>query len=484
MDAIEEATAVALKLLESGRAAEAEQLCRLAVRERPGSAQAWFLLGTAVQLQGQPGQAVSPYEHAIAIDPARLEALNNLGAALCAIGRVDESARRLEQAIAARPEYAEAHNNLGNARQRQGRFADAIACYRRALELRPGYLDAHNNLGNALRAAGRPDLAVESYERALALSPEHPRVRLGRALAWLQQGDYARGWPEYEWRLKCPEHAIPSLPGPVWDGAPLDGRAILLYADSGLGDALMFIRYAQDVAARGGRVVVACRRPLARLFERSPGVARVVAEGEDLPPFAVHAPLMSLPRMLGATEPAAADVVPYLAVDQVLVDRFGRDLEALAGRRIGIAWQGNPAFGRDSERSFRLEQFEPLARVPGVRLVSLQKGAGTEQLAELGGRFEVFDFGTGIDDLADTAAVMKNLELVVAPDTALVHLAGGLGVPAWVALGVAPDWRWLLGRDQSPWYPRTRLFRQQRWGDWHGVFERMAREIAGVQGPG
>lgn len=483
MNAVQEATSIALKLLESGRAAEAEQLCRLAAREAPGSAEAWFLLGTALQIQGKPGDAAPAYERALELDPGRLEALNNLGAALCALGRVDQAAERLQDALVIRPDYAEAHNNLGNVRQRQGRIADAIACYQRALELRPHYLDAHNNLGNALRAAGRLDLAVASYERALELSPDHPRVRLGRALAWLQKGDFARGWPEYEWRLRCPEHAIPSLPGPVWDGAPLIGRTILLYADSGLGDALMFIRYARDVAARVGRVVVACRRPLARLLARSPGVSSVVAEGENLPPFDVHAPLMSLPRILGATEPAGPDVVPYLVVDDALVEQYRRELEPSAGPRIGIAWQGNPEYHRDAERSFRLEQFEPLARIAGARLISLQKGPGVEQIAALDGRFEVLDFGSRLGDLADTAAVMRNLDLVVTPDTALGHLAGGLGVPAWIALAVAPDWRWMLGRDDSPWYPKTRLFRQERWGDWNGVLEHMAQTLKQAKSP-
>ena len=477
MATLEEVMSVALALLRSGRAGEAEPLCRLAVREAPGSAQAWFLLGTALQILGKPADAVPAYERTLEIDPDRLEAMNNLGAALCAIGRVEEAVGTLGRVLTIRPDYADAHNNLGNVRQREGRFDDAIACYRAAIRHRPDYLDAHHNLGNAQRAGGRPDLAIESYERALELSPDHPRVRLGRALAWLQMGDYARGWSEHEWRFRCPEHAIPGLPGPRWAGAALEGRTILLHADSGLGDALMFIRYARDVADRGGDVVLACRRPLARLLKRSPGVRAVVTEGDDFPRFDVHAPLMSLPAILGATGPTGPDVVPYLVVEDRLVERFRRELAAIAGPRIGIAWQGNPDFHRDAERSFRLELFEPLARDAGATLISLQKGHGADQIAALDGRFPVLDLGCRLDDLAETAAVMKNLDLVVTSDTSLAHLAGGLGVPNWIALGFAPDWRWQLGRDDSPWYPKTRLFRQRRFGDWGEVFQRMAMAL-------
>jgi hypothetical protein len=290
-------------------------------------------------------------------------------------------------------------------------------------------------------------------------------------------GDFARGWPEHEWRLRCPGTSPPSFPRPAWDGAPLDGRAILLYAEHGLGDALQFIRYAPLVQERGGRVIVTCRRTLARLLATCRRVEQVVAEGEDLPAFDVYALFMALPGLFQTNLANLPAEVPYLTADPAAVAAWRRALGPAEEYQIGIAWQGNPEFGRDHHRSFRLDQFEPLAELEGVRLYSLQVGVGREQLGEAADRFPVTDLGGRLGDFMDTAAVVTNLDLVIAPDTAVAHLAGALGVPVWLALPFACDWRWLADRDDSPWYPTMRLFRQQRWGDWDDVFERMAGEL-------
>jgi len=290
-------------------------------------------------------------------------------------------------------------------------------------------------------------------------------------------GDFEQGWAEYEWRFKCKESSIPAFRQPVWEGTPLDGRAILLYADHGLGDTLQFIRYAPLVRERGGRVILACQQSLARLGMSCPGIEQVIVEGTLLPEFEVYAPLMSLPRILGTTLDSVPAEVPYLTADESLVGQWSRELDPAGGFKIGIAWQGNPRYRRDRERSFRLAQLEPVARLADVRLFSLQKGVGTEQLGEVESRFAATDLGGRLADFMETAAVMRNLDLVITPDTSLAHLAGALGVPVWVALSFSPDWRWLADRLDSPWYPTMRLFRQRTRSDWNDVFERMASEL-------
>jgi hypothetical protein len=415
------------------------------------------------------------------LDPNHVEALNNLSVALQAQGDIECALDGLRRAIALKPEYADAHSNLGNALQEQGQLDGAVASYRQALQLKPAHFDALNNLGNALRAQGKLVESVASYERALQVKPDNPQVRMSRALCWLQMGDFERGWAEYEWRLKCREFSIPAFRQPLWDGSPLEGRLILLYADHGLGDSIQFIRYAPMVKARGGCVIVACQQPLARLLATCPGIDEVFAEGSLLPDFAFYAPLMSLPRILATSLSSVPAEVPYLAADRALVEQWRGELEPGGGFRIGIVWQGNPRYRRDHQRSFRLAQLEPLARVEGVRLLSLQKGAGTDQIAQLGERFAVSDLGSQFTDFMDTAAVMRNLDLVITSDSSIAHLAGALGVPIWVAIPVAADWRWLNEREDSPWYPTMRLFRQKRWGDWDEVFARMAGELAATR---
>jgi hypothetical protein len=251
-----------------------------------------------------------------------------------------------------------------------------------------------------------------------------------------------------------------------------------LWAEQGLGDTLQFIRYAPRVKQRGGIVLVEPPAPLARLVAGCPGIDRLVAPGSVLADsFDVHAPLMSLPGLLGTTLATVPARVPYLVADAALTGSWREQLRPLRGFKIGIAWQGNPQHPRDRFRSIPLSQFAPLAGIEGVRLLSLQKGPGSEQLAAVAHHFVVTDLGSQLDDMMDTAAVMRNLDLVITADTAIAHLAGALGVPVWVALPVAPDWRWLLERQDSPWYPTMRLFRQARWGDWEDVFQRLAAAL-------
>jgi len=478
MATIQDALAFGWKLVQAGDLERAERVYRQIIDVAPSVTQAWHLLGTVKQLQGKVEESIKSYERVLELEPNHVEALNNLGVALHSRAKIEEATASLRRAIELKPDYADAHSNLGNALQEQGELELAVACYQQALLLKPDFFDAHHNLGNARRSQGNVVESVRSYDRALQLKPYDPVARLSRALCWLQTGDFERGWAEYEWRLKCKEFSIPAFRQPVWDGSPLGGRAILVYADHGLGDTLQFIRYAPLVHDRGGRVVVACQKPLARLLNNCRGIDQVVPEGSLLPDFEVYAPLMSLPRIFGTSLATIPAEVPYLTADAALVEHYRAELGPPGRFKIGIAWQGNPRHRRDRQRSFRLAEFEPLAGVRAVRLFSLQKGAGTEQIGPVSGRFVVSDLGSRFSDLMETAAVMRNLDLVITLDSSPAHLAGALGVPTWVAIPFAADWRWLTEREDSPWYPTMRLFRQTRTGRWDDVFERMAVELA------
>ena len=279
-------------------------------------------------------------------------------------------------------------------------------------------------------------------------------------------GDLSAGWPEYEWRTRCREFVPRHLSAPVWDGQPLAGRTILLYAEQGLGDTLHFVRYASLVKGLGGQVIVECQRPLLRILASCPGIDQLVAKGALLPAHDVRTSLLSLPAILRTTPATIPANVPYLAADEKLVEHWRRRLSALDGFRVGIAWKGDSKHKMDRYRSIPLAEFERLAEMDGVRLISLQKGPGSEQIRELAGRFEVTDWTMELDEgsapFMDTAALMRSLELVVAADTSAGHLAGALGVSVWLALPFAADWRWQLEREDTPWYPTMRLFRQSR----------------------
>ncbi len=311
------------------------------------------------------------------------------------------------------------------------------------------------------------------------MQPSLVSVRNNRALTLLLLGDFAAGWPEYEWRFRA--DGIPKWPWlqPMWDGSPLEGRTILLQREQGLGDILQAIRYAPLVKQRGGRVLVVSPRKMIPILSTCAGIDQLLPDDERLPKFDVFAPLLSLPGIFKTDLATIPADVPYLSAPAESVEHWRGVFAKDRRLRVGIGWQGSTTFKGDRARSFPLALFEPLAAIPGVRLLSLQKGAGSEQLADA--KFKVEDLGSTLDEGAaafcDTAAVIENLDLVISSDTALAHLAGALAARVWVALPLSPDWRWLLDRDDSPWYPTMRLFRQTRAGDWPAVFERIAAEL-------
>jgi tetratricopeptide (TPR) repeat protein len=463
--------------LRAGDIARAEQAFNQIADEDPSSAEACFFLGLIHHQRKDLETAAQHYERALNLAPDLAEASNNLGVILQLKGNLDEAEACFREAIRLMPDYAEASNNLGNVLQDQGRFEEAVTAYRQALHFRPRYLEALKHLGNALRALGRLDEAIACYDEGLRLAPEHNLLHTSRAMVRIQLGDLPRGFAEVEWRLRDEHFPTDGLPQPVWDGSRLEGRTLLICAEQGLGDTIQFIRFAGQASRLGARVVVVCSQALARIVATCPGVEGVVTAGSPLPLFSCHAPVMSLPRILGTTLETIPCEVPYLFPEPSLVDHWRGELEDIKEFKVGVVWQGNPVHSRDRERSFRLSQLERVARVPGVRLFSLQKNFGLEQLDEIADRFALTELGSRLHDLVDTAAVMQNLDLVITVDSAPAHLAGAIGVPVWMVLPFVHDWRWMSDRGDTPWYPTMRLFRQRRFGDWEELFARLAHEL-------
>ena len=389
------------------------------------------------------------------------------------------------------PDNAATHSNLGNALRFQGKLDEAIASYQQALRLQPDYADAHSNLGNSLRDQGLIDEAIASYQRALQLKPDYAEAHLNLSMPLLLRGNFDQGWAEYEWRWRfkgfLPKGASrPPTTDRDWDGSPLRGRSILLHAEQGLGDTIQFIRYASLLKESGAaRITLVCPPSLQRLLSRCPDIDQIVT-GSPFPDFDVCAFLLSLPRPLGTLSIEAIPAkVPYLDCAPELVERWDARLAELgAGRpglRVGIAWQGYPGHKGDLWRSVRLEQFAALAEHPGIHLISLQQGPGSEQLEKTPGL--ALPIGPELADLAETAAVIRCLDLVISVDTAVAHLAGALAAPVWLALPMVPDWRWLLERPDSPWYPTMRLFRQEKRGEWNEVFGRIKDALSAAYPP-
>jgi tetratricopeptide (TPR) repeat protein len=470
-----------IALAQEGRLTEAVANLERALQVQPEYAEACYNLASVLQQLGRRDDAIARFQECLRLQPNHAGACNNLGLALTEAKRQYEALIVLQHAVRLRPDMKEAHNNLGLAYTDLGRFAEAQASFQQALRLDSRYAEAHSNLGSAYKEQGRLEEAVACYDMALRLAPEAVSTQYNRSLALLQQGDYERGWPAYEWRWQRPPTPPRPFAQPRWDGAPRPEQTILLWSEQGLGDTIQFVRYAALVKERVGQVVLECPPPLVALLSSCPGVDQVVAEGEPLPNFDVQAPLLSLPALCGTTLSTVPAQVPYLQADPARVASWRARLAGESGFRIGVVWQGNPRHGWDRHRSLPLASLETLSRVKGVRLVSLQKGPGREQIAEVARRFAVLDLGGELDEssgaFVDTAAVMQCLDLVVTVDTAAAHVVGALGVPVWLALAAIADWRWLRQRDDTPWYPSMRLFRQERLGDWRTVFTRMADEL-------
>jgi tetratricopeptide (TPR) repeat protein len=468
-------------LMDLERADDAIAAYKEALRNKPDFAEAYNNLGIGYMRQNKVDDAITAYREAIRLKADYAEAYNNLAIALAERGERAEAEAAYRLALRLRPNYAEAYNNLGNTLKDLDRLPEAETCYHEALRLKPDYADAYSNLGIACMDQGKLDEADGAYRKAIGLRPDYADAHRNRSFTLLIRGDFADGWPEYEWRWQCKEFGTLNYKQPRWDGAALDGKTILLHAEQGLGDTLQFIRYARLVKERGGRVLFGCQKPLVKLLSSTPGVDQIVAQNTELPSFDTYIQLMSLPAIFKTTEKTIPAEVPYILPDAGLLEKWRQEFSQRPTFKVGVVWQGNKDYKGDKWRSIPLKQFTTLAQVQGVEFFSLQKGYGSEQLDGVKGEMPITDLGPRLDvetaPFMDTAAVMKNLDLLITSDTSVVHLAGALGVPIWVALPFLPDWRWLLNREDNPWYPTMRLFRQNQRGNWPEVFERIAHAL-------
>ncbi len=485
-------------LMEQRRFEEAESILREAHFQRPDDPDLLNSLGCALWELGRPTEAEPFFRRAHQFSPGDALILNHLGLALWDQGRTAEAADCYRQALRIRPDMVDVQMNLGVVLSDQGEFDEALVWLRGAVQQRPYHPDGLQNLGMTLARQGNWDEAIEYYNRALDVKPDYPEVHRNRAYAWLFLGDFERGWPEHEWRLKCRRHQGCRVKRPAWQGEYLPDKSIVLHFEQGYGDTLQFIRYAALVKQRVGMVFVLCPPRLLRIVSRCAGVDLAFDGSSFMPDCDVHASLMSLPAIFKTTIATVPQRVPYLVNDPIVLDRWrsvlARDLAWAASRPgrasdqsaggepirpflIGVVWQGSPSHANDHWRSFPLERLIPIARLPGVRLVSLQVDHGLDQLRGLSRELQVLELSSQPRDFHDTAAIVSQLDLVITPDTSVAHLAGGLGVPVWSALSTVAEWRWMMDREDSPWYPSMRLFRQTQLDDWDGVFRRIADEL-------
>jgi tetratricopeptide (TPR) repeat protein len=423
--------------------------------------------------------ALADYDSAGALRPDAAPVHNNRGNTLRELARHEEALAALDRAVALKPEYAEAYNNRGNARLDLNRPTDALADYDRALALKPDYIDALVNRGSALRHLERFGEAVASLDRAIALAPDLADAYWNRALAHLSSGAFAAGWQDYEWRWrrKSGDLTPRAFSQPQWRGEDIRGKTILLHAEQGFGDTIQFVRYAPMVASRGGKVLLEIPDDLAPLAATMDGVAAIVSRGQSLPPFDLHCPLLSLPLAFGTTRDTVPATVPYLTAPAERVATWRARLSVTDAPRVGLVWSGKPAHKNDHNRSIPLALLKRLLATPGVRFISLQKEIREGDDSALREYSHLTRLDGALTDFADTAAAIACLDLVIAVDTAVAHLAGAMGKPVWILLPAFGDWRWLNGRDDTPWYPTARLFRRPASGGWDSVIARIADEL-------
>ncbi|HEX4054487.1 MAG TPA: tetratricopeptide repeat-containing glycosyltransferase family protein [Tepidisphaeraceae bacterium] len=502
---------VALEHHRAGRPAEAEQIYREVLSGQPNHPDALHLLGVILGDKGQPQLAVEFIGRAIGLRADIADYHANLGEYLRRAGNFEQSAASFRHALRLKPDDAHYHNGLGVTLAESRQIEPAIAEFRSAIRLNSNYPDALSNLGGALRTAGRLDEALDAiraaiklqpqmrgahnhlglvladmeqyqeaigaYSTAIALKPDYAMAHCNLSQVYLLLGDYQRGWAEYEWRL-----GVPSLAGtqqfdrPRWHGGNPSGKTIFVHSEQGYGDVIHFARFIPQLVDRGANVVLGCPAELCRLFE---GIVPTVIPGQPIPPHDFHCFLLSLGAILGIPAQSIPAPIPYLKSEPRLAQEWGRRFDSTDDRlRVGLVWGGSTTHTNDRNRSIKMAQFAPLASMTTAAFYSLQKGEPAAETIDPPPGMQLIDWTADLNDFADTAALIENLDLVIAVDTAAAHLAGAMGKKVWLMLPIVPDWRWMLKRDDSPWYPTVRLFRQRSRGDWSDVVLRVREELA------
>jgi tetratricopeptide (TPR) repeat protein len=447
---------------------------------KPDYAEAFNNRGNVHKDMGLYDAARADYDKAIALKPDNADAFNNRGNLHKELGELDQAVADYDKAIALKPDHAEAIYNRGTTLMELRHFDQALADYNKAIPLKPRHADALYNRGTMLMSIGRIEEAIANFDEAIALKPDHAEAFWNRAFARLLLGYTREGWDDYEARWRTDELDAPrrNLAQPRWHGdGDIAGKRILLHAEQGFGDTIMAARYARRVSDMGARVFLEVPFPLVPLMDQIEGIT-VLTQGQALPDFELQCPMMSLPRAFNATPENIPAEVPYLHVPAAHLEKWRQRLPRTGGLRVGLNWGGREAFKHDATRSIGLARMLPLLARADIQFFGLQKGLRAGDAEILREHPRLIQLGDEIETFADSAAIVSQLDLVISSDTAIVHLAGALARPVWVLLQFVPEWRWLLGRDDSPWYPTARLFRQDKLDDWSGVVDRVAAELA------
>ena len=505
-----------LLLKTSGKLDQALACFKKAAGIDPDLTEAHCYMADLYRVKGDSSRAVDAYLQALRIDPDNVEVLNNLGIAFNDQGHHEQAEQCYRNALQINPNIPEIYSNLGNTLRGQGNPAGAIGCYRRALEMNPNVADVHHLLGIALQQAGQIEDAVASYQQAVGIRPDFAQAwgdlgsafkdlgrlelaeqscdraleidsnyapaHMGRAIVRLLAGNFQKAWEDYEWRFKADKnnaHFAQIFNKSLWDGSSFKGKTLLIYSEQGLGDTLQFIRYLPLVKSLGGRVVVATFESMTGLLDGFPGIDKLMvmtAGLESTLDYDLSLPILSLPYVFKTTLATIPAEFPYIQVDPQEQAGWHQKMPG-SGLKVGLVWKGNPSHSNDRNRSIALDRLQPLTHIMGIQFYSLQKGDVTPLEQELLQKMNCIDLGNSFSDFSDTAGALANLDVVISVDTSVVHLAGAMGRRVWTLLPFAPDWRWMLHRDDSPWYPGVRLFRQPQRGNWDAVVDRIAAEL-------
>ncbi len=440
--------------------------------QEPRAARVHYALGIALNIAGQAEESIGEFRQAVALKADFYEALTNLGNVLVSAGRLGEAIEAFSEAVRLQPGLAEMHVNLSNVLRDSWRLREAEVEAVKGVELKPDMPEAQLCLGAVAACLGEFERAGECYRKAIAQRPGYSAAHMNLGLMELVTGNLGEGWKEYEWRRWCADAVTPRLfREPQWMGQDVAGKRVLIFPEQGFGDAIFFVRYVPMVAAKGGTVILECAPALARLFGRVPGVEKLVVAGQGLPGFDFQCALPSLPNAFGTDLGTIPADIPYLSADEEIVRKWKERIGRAEGvRQVGIVWAGNMANRNDRNRSIPLEKWGAILGVKGCRFHSLGTSPPPVGL-------EVADWSGRLTDFAETAGLIANLDLVISVDTAAGHLAGAMGKETWLLIAFPPDWRWMLERANSPWYPTVKLFRQKCAGDWEGAIAAVAREL-------
>lgn len=468
-------------LEDMNRYSEAAEMIENFIAAYGENAELYLRLANFYIKSNQPIKAVDVLYDMLGMDPLSTAAYTNLGVAFRRLDRLDDAMVAYRTGLALAPHDNGLLNNYGIILKDSDQTEEAVDCFRRALETQPNAGNTWLNLSLAQNELMNTDEAIRAARRAVATEPDLPPAHTALSMSLLMRGEFTEGFAEYEWRSRMADFPSPKrrFPTPAWRGEDPRGRTFIVHDEQGLGDSIQFVRYAQVLTAMGARVFLECNSQLVRLLGRMTGIEGVIKRFGTLPPHDYHASLLSLPHCLGTTLETIPTVTQYLTAEPDLTAIWRKQLSGYTGLKVGLIWAGNPEFKADRLRSPGLKAFRSLCDLPGITLFALQKGAGRDDLKDADWLPPHFvDLNEQIEDFADTAAIMMNLDLIITSCTGPAHLAGALGRQTWTVIPFSPDWRWMEKRLDTPWYPTMRLFRQDRRGDWTAVMEHLTAALS------